>query len=105
MTRRTGCLASTRRVVFDDADQREFISAGAAAGLAAAFGAPIGGVMFAMEEACTFWTRKVAWRCFIAATVAVFTISQLNERVSLGLLSFTAPEDELEGVNWLLELP
>lgn len=40
--------------------------------------------MFAMEEACSFWSRKVAWRCFLAAVFAVLTIAQLNHRVNLG---------------------
>eukprot|EP00191_Tetraselmis_sp_GSL018_P024340 CAMPEP_0177621556 /NCGR_PEP_ID=MMETSP0419_2-20121207/27649_1 /TAXON_ID=582737 /ORGANISM="Tetraselmis sp., Strain GSL018" /LENGTH=345 /DNA_ID=CAMNT_0019121483 /DNA_START=213 /DNA_END=1247 /DNA_ORIENTATION=+ len=55
---------------FDDTDHREFVSAGTACGLAAAFGAPIGGVLFSMEEACSYWSRKVAWRCFLAAMLS-----------------------------------
>lgn len=40
--------------------------------------------MFAMEEACSFWSRKVAWRCFLAAVFAVLTIAQVNHRSNLG---------------------
>ncbi len=29
-----------------------------------------------MEEACSYWSRKVAWRCFLCAAVAAFTIIQ-----------------------------
>lgn len=25
-------------------------------------------------QACSFWSRKTAWRCFIAATLSTFTI-------------------------------
>ena len=56
----------------------------AAAGcVQAAFGAPIGGVLFSMEEACTHWSRKVAVRCFVCTTVAVCTVGLLNPKCAL----------------------
>ncbi|KAL3697741.1 hypothetical protein R1sor_011817 [Riccia sorocarpa] len=72
-----------RSVVFDfhnDYDRREFISAGAAAGLAAAFGSPIGGVLFALEEASSFWSKKVMWRSLLATSIATLVLSWLHEK-------------------------
>ena len=79
------------------------ISAGAAAGIAAAFGAPIGGVLFSLEEACSVWSRRIAWRCFIASAVAVFTHAQLNPESEGGLLS--AQLRPLAPLEWLQQLP
>jgi H+/Cl- antiporter ClcA len=76
----------------NDKDRREFISAGTAAGLAAAFGAPIGGVLFSLEEASSFWSRKVMWRSLLCTSCATMVLSWLNKRdfsLSLpGSLSF-----------------
>merc|ERR1712188_79145 len=84
----------------DDADHREIISAGAAAGLAAAFGSPIGGVMFSWEEASSFWSRKVTWRCFLCTSIAVLTLDLFRRTANIGLLSFpdfsTHPEMHIE---------
>jgi len=57
-----------------DVDRRDFITIGAAAGFAAAFGAPIGGVLFGMEECATHFPHKMLWRTLMATTIACFTI-------------------------------
>ncbi len=53
--------------------RRNFISAGAGAGVASAFGAPVGGLLFAMEEVSSFWNMKLSWQIFFCTMVATFT--------------------------------
>ncbi|CAB4062654.1 CLCN7 [Lepeophtheirus salmonis] len=59
-------------------DQRNFISAGAGAGIASAFGAPVGGMLFAMEEVSSYWTMELSWQVFFCCLVSSFTTDTLN---------------------------
>ena len=90
--------------LFSNSSHRQIVSAGSAAGLAAAFGAPIGGVLFSLEEASSVWSRKTAWRCLLCSSVAVFTLSQLNPNLQGGLLAFQGVYP-LSSRQWLKQLP
>ena len=61
-----------------DRDRRDFITIGAAAGFGAAFGAPIGGVLFALEEARPFWAPILMWRTVLATLLATFVLLVVN---------------------------
>ncbi|KAG8787140.1 hypothetical protein FRC15_009885 [Serendipita sp. 397] len=62
----------------NEAKRREILSAASAAGVAVAFGAPVGGVLFSLEEVSYFFPPKVMWRSFFCAMIAAITLKVLN---------------------------
>ncbi|TQS38388.1 hypothetical protein Golomagni_01107 [Golovinomyces magnicellulatus] len=62
----------------NDGKLREVLSAGAAAGVAVAFGAPISGVLFSLEEVAYFFPAKTLFRTFFCSITAALTLKFLN---------------------------
>lgn len=57
---------------------RDILTAASAAGVAVAFGSPIGGVLFSIEEMSPAFSIKTMWRSFLCALVATITLSAMN---------------------------
>ncbi|KAH6607836.1 voltage-gated chloride channel [Trichoderma cornu-damae] len=57
---------------------REILSACAAAGVAVAFGSPIGGVLFSLEEMSSYFPLRTMWRSYFCALVATAVLSTMN---------------------------
>jgi hypothetical protein len=64
-------------------------------------------VLFALEEAASFWSHKVTWRCFLSASVAVFTLATLNQShdfTSTGMVNLQGLKAPTR-VDWAYQLP
>ncbi|KAG9240389.1 chloride channel [Calycina marina] len=57
---------------------REILSACAAAGVAVAFGSPIGGVIFSLEEMSSYFPLKTMWRSYFCALVGTAVLAAMN---------------------------
>ncbi|KAG4168092.1 hypothetical protein ERO13_A12G002100v2 [Gossypium hirsutum] len=68
----------------NDRDRRDLITCGAAAGVAAAFRAPVGGVLFALEEAASWWRSALLWRTFFTTAVVAIVLRGFIQLCSTG---------------------
>ncbi|KAI4250457.1 MAG: hypothetical protein L6R40_000055 [Gallowayella cf. fulva] len=62
----------------NDGKRREVLSAAAASGVGVAFGAPIGGVLFSLEEVSYYFPPKTLFRTFFCCIVASLSLKFLN---------------------------
>ncbi|KAJ9464335.1 Chloride channel protein D [Diplonema papillatum] len=62
-------------------DHRDFITGGAAAGVACAFSAPIGGLLFVAEEMSSVFNKKAMWMAFFASLMAIITVNMFNSKI------------------------
>ncbi|KAG6542958.1 hypothetical protein Mapa_015650 [Marchantia paleacea] len=58
----------------NDRDRRDLVTCGSAAGVAAAFRAPVGGVLFALEEVTSWWRGPLLWRAFFTTAVVAVVL-------------------------------
>ncbi|KAL8149758.1 hypothetical protein AgCh_006684 [Apium graveolens] len=61
----------------NDRDRRDLVTCGSAAGIAAAFRAPVGGVLFALEEMASWWRSALVWRSFFTTAVVAIVLRAL----------------------------
>ncbi|CAI5532379.1 unnamed protein product [Closterium sp. Naga37s-1] len=77
-------------VAWQDRDeQRAFVTYGGAAGVAAAFKAPIGGVLFMFEEVSSFWSTEATFKSFVSATISTLVLVLLVEAMA-GIITYEA---------------
>ncbi|ORC85384.1 chloride channel protein [Trypanosoma theileri] len=77
-SRTLGCQTKLFHAFRNNKDRRDFITAGAACGVSAAFGAPIGGLLFVMEEVSSFWDHSASGQIFLATMICFTTISMFR---------------------------
>jgi len=58
--------------------KREILSAASAAGMSVAFGAPIGGVLFSLEQVSYYFPDKTMWGSFVCAMLGAVSLQYMN---------------------------
>jgi len=94
------CDTGIFREFRNDRHKRNFVTAGAAAGVGAAFGAPVGGLLFAVEEVGSFWSLDLTVKVFVCSAITPWVLQLLLDpheyaKTSIrGLIDFGKVEGE-----------
>lgn len=81
---------------------REILTASAGTGVAVAFGSPIGGVLFSLEEMASHFPLKTLWRSYFCALIATAVLAAMNPFRTGQLVMFSVKYDR----TWhFFELP
>ena len=85
-------LGPTFKFLHNEHKKRQFIAAGASAGVSVAFGAPIGGALFMFEltKHNSFWKFSLLWKTFLSASIATVTLAMLEALLHGKFSSWTA---------------
>lgn len=78
----------------NEGKRREILSAASAAGVAVAFAAPIGGVLFSLEQISYYFPQKVMLRSFFCALISVVVIKFINPLGTGKLVIFQVSYDQ-----------
>lgn len=78
---------------YDGRLYRELLACASAAGVAVAFGAPVGGVLFSLEEVSTYFSSQVLWHAFYCAFVAAMTLKVINPYYNGKTVIFEIPSN------------
>ncbi|KAF8857173.1 chloride channel-like protein 3 [Acephala macrosclerotiorum] len=62
----------------NEARKREVLSAAAASGISVAFGSPIGGVLFSLEQLSYYFPDKTMWQSFVCAMTAAVMLQAFD---------------------------
>jgi chloride channel 7 len=91
----------------NDIDRRDLISIGVAVGFASAFGAPVGGLLYSIEEASSFYSLALMWRTLAATALGTFMIAIYHgdlSRYSILSLGEMTSADNAELLNRFHEI-
>ena len=92
----------------NDAERRDLVGIGAAAGFAASFGAPIGGLLFCLEATSSYYESRMFLRTLVGTSVATFCMALYHNDLSnysiINLGIYDTPNDNIF-LNRVEELP
>ncbi|CAG8712094.1 uncharacterized protein OCT59_010038 [Rhizophagus irregularis] len=90
----------------NEGKRREILSASAAAGVSVAFAAPIGGVLFSLEEVSYYFPSKTLCRSFFCAIVAAVSLKLIDPfntgKIVMFQVSYNKDWHVFEIVNFLI---